>query len=204
MFNIGLVMFLARSLKRRAIADQELAVLATTDSLTGLCNRRRLDEIFDSEWRRTQRERKCIALLLIDADNFKAYNDQFGHQAGDAMLASIAHGIDSSTRRAADIAARYGGEEFAVLLPGTSMKDAFDLAEQIRASVLGLPAERHGRPDSAPTVSIGVAAMIPRADLEPGDLLKAADNALYEAKTSGRNRSVKAAVRLVDQDTLAA
>ncbi len=115
------------------------------------------------------------------------------------MLASIARGIDNCTRRAGDIA-----EEFSILLPGTSMKDAFELAERVRASVLALPAEQKGGPDNVPTISIGVAAMVPRADLEPRDLVEAADNALYQAKSGGRNRSVKAAVRLVDRVTIAA
>jgi diguanylate cyclase (GGDEF)-like protein len=203
-FNMGLVVFLARSLKLRSKAEHELAIMAATDSLTGLCNRRRFDEIFEAEWRRAQRDRNSVALLLIDADNFKSYNDQFGHQAGDAMLAVIARAIGGSTRRPADIAARWGGEEFAVLLPGTLVKDAFDLAERIRANVLALAPGPHGWPDSAPTVSIGVAAMIPRAGLAPADLVKTADDALYEAKAAGRNRSVKAVPHLVGQDTRAA
>ena len=200
-FNMGLVAFLARSLKLRSKAEHELAIMAATDSLTGLCNRRRFDEILKAEWRRAQRDRKSVALPLIDADNFKSYNDQFGHQAGDKMPATIARAIGGSTRHPADIAARWGGEEFAVLLPGTLVKDAYDLAERIRASVVALAPGPHGWQGSAPTVSIGVAAMIPSTSLEPGDLIKTADNALYEAKSSGRNRSVKAVPRLVDQDT---
>jgi diguanylate cyclase (GGDEF)-like protein len=120
------------------------------------------------------------------------------------MLAVLARCIENNALRPADVAARYGGEEFAVLLPGTASHDAFDLAERIRASVLDLPAERRGRADTASTVSIGVASMIPHADLEPRDLVKAADVALYEAKAKGRNRSVAAPVRLLTRDALAA
>jgi diguanylate cyclase (GGDEF)-like protein len=203
--NIGLVLFLAQSLKRRTAAEQQLAFVATTDSLTSLCNRRRFDEMLETEWRRAQRDQKHVSLLLIDVDNFKAYNDEFGHQAGDVLLAALARCIEKNALRAADVAARYGGEEFAVLLPGAGMRDAFDLAERIRASVLEMPAERRrDGANAASTVSIGVASMIPRADLEPSDLVKAADVALYEAKANGRNRSVAATVRLLTRDALAA
>jgi diguanylate cyclase (GGDEF)-like protein len=187
--NIALIAFLAGALKRRAEAEHLLAVTATTDALTGLCNRRRLDEILDLEWRRAMRSQIPIALLMIDADNFKAYNDQFGHQAGDAALAAIAHCIQSNTRRASDISARYGGEEFSVLLPDTSLAGAITIAERIRASVLSLRADQQGRPDSTPTVSIGAASLVPRQGLEPRDVIKAADAALYQAKNNGRNRT---------------
>jgi diguanylate cyclase (GGDEF)-like protein len=199
--NIALVVFLARALKRRSEAEYQLAIAATTDGLTGLCNRRRLDEMLDIEWRRALRTQSPVALLMIDVDKFKTFNDQFGHQAGDAALAAIARCIESNTRRATDISARYGGEEFAVVLPGMSIADAFDLAEQIRAGLLALGADQQGRPDSTPTVSIGVASTVPRQGLQPRDLIKAADTALYEAKTKGRNRTEpSSAVRLVDTE----
>jgi diguanylate cyclase (GGDEF)-like protein len=192
-FNIALVAFLAYSLQRRAAAERDLAVMATTDSLTGLCNRRRFDEVMDNEWRRAQREHKNVAMLLIDIDHFKKYNDEFGHQTGDIVLAAIARDIAAHTQRAADIAARFGGEEFAVLLPGVSAQEAFDHAERIRTGVLALPMPKDG-PDVSPTVSIGVATMSPRAGLSIGDLVKSADAALYEAKAAGRNRCVQAAI----------
>jgi len=187
--NFALVAFLTRALKLRSDAEQKLSIMATTDGLTGLCNRRRLDEMFDSEWRRALRSKTPIALLMIDADHFKSYNDNFGHQAGDIALKAIAHCIASSSRRATDICARYGGEEFAVLLPDTSTSEAVELAEQIRKSVIVLRDDQRGRLDSTPTVSIGAASMIPRQGLQPRDLLKAADTALYEAKSKGRNRT---------------
>jgi diguanylate cyclase (GGDEF)-like protein len=186
--NLALVVFLTRALRSRSKAEQKLAVMATTDGLTGLCNRRRLDEVFDSEWRRALRNERPVALLMIDADHFKAYNDQFGHQAGDAALTAIAHCIEGQARRASDICARYGGEEFAVLLPETTLAGAAALAGTIRESLLALRADQQGRPDSTPTVSIGVASMMPREGLQPRDLVKAADTALYEAKSKGRNR----------------
>ena len=187
--NLALVLFLTRALKLRSEAEYQLAIMATTDGLTGLCNRRRLDEMFDLEWRRALRAQTPIALLMIDADHFKAYNDQFGHQAGDAALMAIAHCIRTTTQRAADVSARYGGEEFAILLPDTSTSEAVVLAERIRASLLALRTDQQGRPDSTPTVSIGAASMIPRQGLQPRDLIKAADTALYEAKSNGRNRT---------------
>ena len=190
-FNLALVVFLAYSLRRRAAAERKLAVMATTDGLTGLCNRRRFDEVLDIEWRRVQRSGESVALLMIDVDHFKKYNDRFGHQTGDVVLTAIARCIGTSTRRAGDIAARYGGEEFAILLPGVTAQEAFDHAERIRAAVLALPVWEGG-PDINPTVSIGVATASPRAGVVLGDLVKASDTALYGAKASGRNRTVRA------------
>jgi diguanylate cyclase (GGDEF)-like protein len=189
--NLALVAFVVYSFKRRAAAEHELAVMATTDSLTGLCNRRRFDEVLDMEWRRAKRDDNSVALLLIDIDHFKKYNDQFGHQTGDRILAAIARCIAASTQRAGDVAARFGGEEFAVLLPGTSMQDAFDLAERIRKAVQALPVWEGG-PKTTPTISIGIASAPPSAGLSHGDLVKASDAALYQAKAAGRNRSVQA------------
>ena len=187
--NIALIAFLARELKRRSEAEHELAVMATTDSLTGLCNRRRLDEVFASEWLRSRREKSPIALLMIDVDHFKAYNDEHGHQAGDKALAAIARCIAESTSRPADLCARYGGEEFAVLLPGESIDGAFEIAERIRTNVLSLRSTRHQRLEIIPTVSVGVASMVPDDGLATGGLISAADGALYEAKRNGRNRT---------------
>jgi diguanylate cyclase (GGDEF)-like protein len=192
-FNIALVGFLAYSLKRRAAAERKLAEMATTDSLTGLCNRRRFDEFLDTEWRRTKRSGHSVALLMIDVDHFKKYNDEFGHQVGDIMLGVVARCIAGNTRRAGDIAARFGGEEFAVLLPGKSMQDAFERAERIRTTVSALQA-CDGGPGVTPTVSIGVAVMSPGPGAVLGDLVKAADTALYEAKAAGRNRCVQAKI----------
>lgn len=189
---IALALVLAAALKRRSAAENQLAVLARTDGLTGLNNRRRFDEAFASEWRRAQRAQTPIALLMIDADSFKTYNDTYGHQAGDAALRSIAACIGNCTKRASDLCARYGGEEFAVLLPGETVEGAFRIAEEIRASVLSLRAQQLGRPDMCPTISVGVAAMTPHVGLIPDDLIRSADLALYQAKDQGRDRSVAA------------
>jgi diguanylate cyclase (GGDEF)-like protein len=177
-------LFLAREIGRRAQAEDKLEELATTDALTGLRNRRKFDAAIDAEWRRATRQKTPLALLMIDADHFKAYNDSFGHQAGDQMLVGIAICISDSVRRAGDCAARYGGEEFAVLLPGLSPMDALAVAETIRLKVQQW--------SDSTTVSIGIASLTPSASMEWPVLLEAADKALYAAKANGRNRSVLA------------
>jgi diguanylate cyclase (GGDEF)-like protein len=197
--NIALIVSLAGELRRRSEAEHELAVIATTDSLTGLCNRRRLDEVIASEWLRSRRAQSPIALLMIDVDGFKVFNDEHGHQAGDRALAAIAGCIARSMSRPADLCARYGGEEFAVLLPGETIDGAFEIAERVRTNVLSLRAGQHEQRDIMPTVSVGVASMVPCGVLTPCDLIDAADGALYEAKRNGRNRTeVAASVLLVE------
>jgi diguanylate cyclase (GGDEF)-like protein len=185
-FVLGVTLFLAREIGRRALAEDKLEELATTDALTGLKNRRKFDAAIDAEWRRATRQRTPVALLMIDADHFKAYNDTFGHQAGDQMLVGIAICITDSVRRVGDCAARYGGEEFAVLLPALSAVEALRVAETIRLKV------QQWSDDT--TVSIGIASVTPAPALEWSMLVKAADNALYAAKADGRNRSVLASM----------
>ena len=186
-FVLAVALFLAREIGRRAKAEDKLEELATTDALTGLRNRRKFDAVIDAEWRRAARQASPVALLMIDADHFKAYNDSFGHQAGDQVLVSIAICISDSVRRAGDCAARYGGEEFAVLLPGLAAMDALRVAETIRLKVEG-SSDQH----SISTVSIGVASLTPVPGMDWTGLVNAADKALYAAKASGRNQSVLA------------
>ena len=161
-------------------------LLAQLDALTGLKNRRKFDAVIDDEWRRATRQKTPLALLMIDADHFKSYNDTFGHQAGDQMLVGIAICITDSVRRAGDCASRYGGEEFAVLLPGLSAVEALRVAETIRLKV------QQWSDDT--TVSIGIASLTPAAAMESSVLVNAADRALYAAKANGRNRSVLASM----------
>ena len=187
LFVLGSAIVLAREIGRRADAENKLEEMATTDALTGLRNRRKFDHVIDSEWRRAMRQKTPVALLMIDADHFKAYNDTFGHQAGDQVLVGIAICISDSVRRAGDCAARYGGEEFAVLLPNTSATDALKIAETIRAKVLGWSDGGAGS-----TVSCGVASLAPTSGMDWTVLVAAADKALYAAKASGRNQSVVA------------
>lgn len=186
-FVIGTALFLAREIGRRADAEDRLEEMATTDALTGLRNRRKFDSEIEIEWRRAARQGQPMALLMIDADHFKAYNDTYGHQAGDQVLVGIAICISDSVRRAADCAARFGGEEFAVLLPAADAVEAFNVAEAIRLKVL-----QWCEGEILTTVSVGIASMRPTAGQSWADLVEAADKALYAAKANGRNQSVLA------------
>jgi diguanylate cyclase (GGDEF)-like protein len=188
-FVLAVTLFLAREIGRRALAEDKLEELATTDALTGLKNRRKFDTAIDAEWRRAARHKTPLALLMIDADYFKAYNDTFGHQAGDEVLIGIAICITDAVRRAGDCVARYGGEEFAVLLPGLSSLEALSVAETIRLKVQ----QWSGDPPIT-TVSVGVASLTPDITTDWSGLVNAADKALYAAKANGRNRSVMASM----------
>jgi diguanylate cyclase (GGDEF)-like protein len=187
LFVVAVTLFLAREIGRRAQAEEKLEELAATDALTGLKNRRNFDATIESEWWRALRQKTPIALLMIDADHFKAYNDTFGHQAGDQMLVGIAICISDSVRRTADCTARYGGEEFAVLLPGLAPAQAVAVAETIRLKV-----QQWSDGPIVTTVSIGIASLTPAAPMDWSILVKAADKALYAAKEGGRNQSVLA------------
>ena len=189
LFVLGTTLFLAREIGRRAEAEEKLEELATTDALTGLKNRRKFDHEIDAEWRRAARHGEPVALLMIDADHFKTYNDTYGHQAGDQVLVGIAICISDLVRRAGDCTARFGGEEFAVLLPGNTAADALAVAETIRHKV-----EQWSAGPMVTTVSIGIASATPVPGMDWCDLLEAADKALYVAKANGRNQSVVASL----------
>jgi len=184
LFMLAVTLFLAREIGRRAEAEDKLEELATTDALTGLKNRRKFDTEIDTEWRRAARQQMPLALLMIDADHFKSYNDTFGHQAGDEVLVGIAICISDSVR---DCAVRYGGEEFAVLLPGLDSEAAMKVAETIRLKV-----QQWSGDPPVTTVSIGVASLIPVMSIEWSELVNSADKALYVAKANGRNQTVLA------------
>ncbi|EKU80291.1 sensor domain-containing diguanylate cyclase [Massilia timonae] len=178
--------------ERRLLEHAEsLRARSYIDGLTGIANRRQFDVALERELRRAQRADGALALLLVDIDSFKAYNDHFGHQQGDSCLTMVAQELAGMLKRPADLAARYGGEEFAAVLPDTTLEQARVLADRIRAHVAGLglqqaPAAHH--PEV--TLSIGVAAF-DRARLNaPEALIEAADKALYAAKRGGRNRVV--------------
>ncbi|MBC7799639.1 MAG: diguanylate cyclase [Gemmatimonadaceae bacterium] len=181
-------------------ANRQLRILAREDGLTRLANRRRFDEVMGEEYRRAMRVRSSLALLLLDVDRFKAFNDTYGHPSGDACLQTLASVINGLARRPADLPARYGGEEFVVLLPDTDAAGALILAECIRAAVRDL-AIPHTRSDTGVvTVSVGVAAMIPfAAGLGPAALIEAADAALYEAKHAGRDTVRLASAQAISQ-----
>nr|WP_244427294.1 sensor domain-containing diguanylate cyclase [Methyloferula stellata] len=181
---------LESELRRRQMAETALEELAATDELTGLANRRKFDDVFAFEWRRAERENKPFSLLMLDADFFKAYNDTYGHQAGDKALRGIADCIRAGINRPADLAARYGGEEFAVLLPATDPKGAFYIAEAIRARVLAMGLTHEKSLYGVVTASIGLACAYPSRKDDPAKLLRAADEALYLAKAAGRNQVI--------------
>ncbi|KAB2839160.1 MAG: diguanylate cyclase, partial [Burkholderiales bacterium] len=168
-----------------------LARLTTVDHLTGISNRRRYDEYLELEWRRAARDQTPIALIAIDIDHFKAYNDLYGHPKGDTCLIAVAQALAQSVSRTPDLIARCGGEEFACVLPGTDAIGASHLADEMLTRVLALEME-HARSATHEkvTVSIGVAAMIPDPEEPAQTLVALADAALYQAKAEGRNRVV--------------
>lgn len=170
-------------------ANHKLRELSDTDQLTGLKNRRFLDQYIEQEFGRAQRYRHSIAVLMIDADHFKSVNDRYGHQVGDDCLQEIARRISKEMRWPSDTAARYGGEEFCVVLPETGCEGALTVAERIRQKIEGGPIHTRTLPLSL-TVSIGVHVAVPAQGDSLADFFAAADRALYQAKQAGRNRVV--------------
>ena len=185
---------LTRELEAR---NAELARLSSVDGLTGVGNRRHFDATLDQEWKRAAREQSELSLVLIDVDFFKRYNDAYGHLAGDDCLRQVARALASVVHRPADTVCRYGGEEFAVLLPSTHASGASAVAESLRAGVESLQLE-HKASEVAPhvTLSLGVSTRCPRAGTAADELIKSADDALYQAKRGGRNRLHAAAEEL--------
>ena len=172
-------------------ANLRLTYQANIDSLTQIANRRRFDEYITQEWSRCAREREYLSLLLCDVDYFKAYNDTYGHQAGDSCLYEVAKGIEHTVKRPADVAFRYGGEEFAVILPHTEGQGAIKVAEEICQHIRSLNiAHSSSEISDSITISIGVASIIPNTRTSPHTLISAADDALYDAKQKGRNRAI--------------
>ncbi len=179
-----------RAEMRSMVHLRELALL---DALTGLGNRRYFDQALDRELRRAIRDHTSIALLMIDADHFKAYNDSYGHPAGDNCLRAIGSAIRSVVQRPSDVRVRYGGEEFAVLLTGTDEAGAMAVADAIQANIVALQMRHAGSPHGQVSVSIGVASVKPDRGTIRGDkLVRAADRALYAAKAAGRNGTHRA------------
>lgn len=172
-------------------ANQKLQQLATRDGLTRIANRRHLDTWIDAEWRRLTRKKESLSVIMCDIDYFKRYNDTYGHQAGDDCLKRIAETIAHTARRSSDLVARYGGEEFIVALPNTAINGADMVARDIKDRVSQLKLAHADSPVSEfVTLSMGVAATIPDAQRTPRHLIESADQALYEAKKSGRNQIV--------------
>ena len=185
------------TVKRQADA---LRALTLTDPLTGVANRRAFDERLEAEWRRCARAGLPVALILVDVDHFKAYNDHYGHQGGDACLVQVAAALRRGAGRTHDLVTRYGGEEFAILLPQLDALGAEGVAHRLldELAQLDLP---HAASPTAPhiTVSMGLCGMVPREGQGPDALFAAADALLYQAKAGGRNQ-----YRMADDATLAA
>ncbi len=173
------------------IANAELEKLATTDGLTEIANRRTFDAVLKEEWKRGLRSLSPLSVILIDIDFFKRYNDTYGHQAGDECLKKIAQIVASVVKRQGDLVARYGGEEFVVVLPATNIAGALKVAEEIRRAVEEASLD-HQTSTVREIVSLsqGIASIVPRLDGMPGELVAAADEALYCAKSRGRDRYV--------------
>lgn len=174
------------TVKRQSDALRELTL---TDGLTGVANRRAFDEVLDAEWRRCARAQAAMALIMVDIDHFKNFNDAYGHQEGDACLQQVGAAMKRAAMRPQDLVARYGGEEFAILLPHLDIVGAEGVARKVleEIALLGIA---HERSSVGPwvTVSMGVASLTPSERHEPGILVKNADELLYQAKADGRNR----------------
>ncbi|WP_413698717.1 GGDEF domain-containing protein [Psychromonas sp. KJ10-10] len=181
-----------KSLQLEAM-NNKLEKLSLTDFLTGLANRRCFDDNLETEWTRAQRTNQPLALIMIDVDHFKKFNDRYGHQAGDKCLKKVANSLASNASRAGELVARYGGEEFCIISPSTDLNEAFELAEKIRLAVQSLSLKNEDTEIGIVTISLGIAACIPDRKQKTKDLVSIADKALYDAKSSGRNRVGKSA-----------
>lgn len=166
-----------------------LETMALIDGLTGISNRRRFDEVLDIEWKRAQRGGTVLALIMADIDYFKAYNDNYGHSAGDQCLKAVAKTLANSLNRPSDMMARYGGEEFVGVMPDIDAEGAHLLAERWRSNVaaLALP-HQHSKAENYITISVGYASLKPAQNQSSVELLEMADKMLYQAKDQGRNR----------------
>jgi diguanylate cyclase (GGDEF)-like protein len=173
-------------LKRRGDILENLSM---RDGLTGIANRRRFDDSLARAWRQSVRNATPLSLIMADIDHFKAYNDTYGHLAGDECLRAVAQTLAGALKRPGDLAARYGGEEFAIILEDTTQAGAAFLAESMREAVLALAMGHEGsKAAEVVTVTLGVATAVPRPGQSPDALLALADHKLYEAKLAGRNR----------------
>ncbi|MEG4319390.1 MULTISPECIES: diguanylate cyclase [unclassified Microcoleus] len=172
----------------RNLAEQE-RLIATTDGLTQVANRRCFDERLQLEWHRLMQGKQQLSLIMLDVDYFKRYNDRYGHQAGDTCLVQVASSAAAAVKRSTDLFVRYGGEEFAAILPNTDAAGAIAVAESIRDAIrdLAIPHEQSDV-SAIVTVSMGIASMVPSRGKSPAQLIAAADRALYDAKRQGRDR----------------
>ena len=185
-------------------ANAALEQLTLLDPLTGVSNRRAFDSAYATAWRRAQRRRYALALLLVDVDSFKGVNDLHGHAYGDECLVALARVMDAEARRPDDLLARLGGEEFVLLLPDTSVDGAVHVAQRLHEAVRKLSLANHASTyDGLLTISIGIAFCMPKPEMQPAALFEAADQALYSAKEQGRNRTYSVLLRAeADEDSM--
>jgi diguanylate cyclase (GGDEF)-like protein/PAS domain S-box-containing protein len=192
--QVGIGIQQAKMHAQLTLANEQLRRIAYLDGLTQVANRRRFEQYIQTEWRRMSREQKPLSLILCDIDFFKAYNDHYGHQAGDNCLRLVARTLGRAAKRPGDLVARYGGEEFVVVLPNTDLKGAETVAEDMRFLVRSRRIDhKKSGIDKIVTLSLGVASCIPNAASSTNDLVKLADDALYQAKNQGRDQ-----VRIAD------
>ncbi len=182
---------LEESNKKLEESNVVLHRLAIQDGLTGLANRRHFDEVLQQEWKRGIREQHQLAIILLDIDSFKKYNDNYGHQGGDDCLRKVAAALNKAIKRSGDFIARYGGEEFIAVLPNTDCEGAALIAEEMRRHVEDEKlVHEYSDASKYVTVSLGVTAIVPTVSGDPDRLVGISDKALYEAKETGRNRYV--------------
>lgn len=189
--NRNYLISMVRDISFRKQIEAQLRLFSFTDGLTGVANRRKLDEYTDIEWRRAIRYELPTSVIMIDIDYFKLYNDTYGHQQGDICLKTVASVIQKSLIRPGDFCARYGGEEFIVLLPDTDEKGSLHIANKIATNLANEKIE-HCKSDinTFATVSMGLASTVPASKTTCSQLISKADQALYQAKREGRNKAI--------------
>ena len=173
--------------KELSEANKLLRIQSNTDGLTNINNRRYFDAMLNKEWKRGLQSSAPLAIIMIDIDHFKSFNDQYGHLVGDDCLQKLAQGLSLSILRGTGLVARFGGEEFVVLLPRMDGKEAFKVAKHIQEMILSLAIPHETSPTGVVSVCFGVASVLPSSDKQPIALVGLADNALYRAKAAGRN-----------------
>jgi len=183
--------------------NSNLFELSNTDGLTGIPNRRKFDEVLNSEWNRATRTGQPLVAAIIDVDWFKKYNDHYGHLAGDDCLRKVAGILKSKIRRSSDLVARYGGEEFAIISPGINKANALEMANIICSAIAEANLPHAMSPFGMITVSVGVALIVPTVEVTPATLIQAADEALYHAKDSGRNQVIGAEIEVAGKEKYA-